>query len=81
MIDKETVFLPGMLRGAAGQRQCRVKATRTIDYDECPSPICVSYSRLEIVDSDDFPDGRYEVEFDSHRVLLMKEGGRYRTEH
>jgi hypothetical protein len=82
MIDKETVLLEGVLRGGAHQRSCRVKAIRKINYpDECPSPICVSYSRCEIVDADDFPDGRYELEFDGHKVLLTKAGGYYRTEH
>ncbi|MBV9340240.1 MAG: hypothetical protein JO159_05035 [Acidobacteria bacterium] len=82
MIDKETVSLEGVLRGEARQRLCRVKATRTINYpDECPDPLSVSYSRCDIVDSDDFPDGHYELEFDGHKLRLTKEGGQYQTEH
>ena len=39
--------------------------------------IAIEYSRCDIVDADDFPEGDYELEFDGHRVLLSKKGGHY----
>jgi hypothetical protein len=40
------------------------------------TPTCFSYSKCEIEDADDFPDGDYEVEFDAHRVAVTKKAGR-----
>lgn len=77
-VTKEIVSLAGVLTGEGRQRKCLLKAVRHSNYqDECTSPICVSYSRCEIEDGDDFPDGIYEVEFDSHRVSLVKKAGQY----
>jgi hypothetical protein len=45
--------------------------------DECSRPLCVSYSRCDIEDQDDFPDGNYELTFDRRRILLSKTAGRY----
>jgi hypothetical protein len=77
-VTKEVVLLEGLLKGEGHQRKCRVKAVRHATYeDECTTPNCLSYSRCEIEDSDDFPDGDYELEFDSHRVALTKKSGHY----
>jgi hypothetical protein len=55
-----------------------VKALRHTTYEgEDATPVCVSYSRCEIEDTDDFPDGNYEVEFDAHRVAVIKRAGQY----
>jgi len=77
-VTKETVLLEGVLKGAGHERKCRVKALRHSTYaDECATPTCFSYSRCQIEDVDDFPDGDYEVEFDAHRVAVTKKAGRY----
>jgi hypothetical protein len=79
-ICKETVFLDGTLRGEGRQRACRVKATRNSEFpDESPTPTSIAYCRCEIDDSDDFPDGAYELEFDGHKLMLSKQGGQYLT--
>ena len=77
-VTKEVVSLEGLLRGESQERRCRVKAMRHTTYeDECASPTWVSYSKCEIDDVDDFPDGNYEVEFDAHRVAVTKKAGQY----
>ena len=77
-VTKETVSLEAILRGEGHERRCRVKAVRHTTYaDECAAPTCLSYSRCEIEDADDFPDGNYELVFDSHRVPVIKTAGRY----
>jgi len=45
--------------------------------DESTVPVAIAYSRCDIVDADDFPEGNYELEFDGHKVLLTKKGGHY----
>lgn len=75
---KETVFLDATLRGEGRQRKCRVKAIRSRDFpDESAAPVSVAYCRCEIQDSDEFPDGDYELEFDGHKINLHKELGNY----
>ena len=77
-VIKETVLLEGILNGAGRQRTCHVRAVRHANYtDECAKPICVSYSRCDVDDADDFPDGEYELAFEGHRVLLAKRAGQY----
>jgi hypothetical protein len=78
-VTKEIVLLEGVLKGEGLERKCRVKAVRHTTYeDEGATPTCFSYSRCEIEDTDDFPNGDYEVEFDAHRVAVTKKEGRYR---
>jgi hypothetical protein len=78
IVTKETVTLEGVLKGEGRERQCRVRVTRRETYaDECMRPLCVSYSRCEIDDNDDFPDGEYDVNFDGCQILLTKRGGQY----
>ena len=77
-VTKETVSLEGVLRGEGHERKCRVKAERHTTYaDECSTPTCVSYSRCEIEDADDFPHGNYEIEVDSRCISVTKEAGQY----
>jgi hypothetical protein len=77
-VTKQTVPIQGTLKGEGHERRCRVRAIRRETYaDECPRPLCVSYSRCDIEDQDDFPDGDYELTFDRHRILLTKTAGRY----
>ena len=75
---KEIVPLHGILRGEGRQRTCSVQATRSTMYeDESTQPVAIAYSRCDIVDGDDFPEGDYELEFDGKKILLAKKGGRY----
>jgi hypothetical protein len=77
-VTKDTVSLEGVLKGGGHERKCRVKTVRHTTYEgECATPVCVSYSKCEVEDTDDFPEGNYEVEFDGHRVSLTKKGGQY----
>ena len=75
---REVVFLRGTLRGEDRQRECRLRATKvTMQVDEVmPSPP-VAYADLSILDSDDFPDGNYELAFAGQKELLTKKNGHY----
>ena len=77
-VCKENVLLEGTLRGEGRQRTCRVKAIRSSEFpDEAVAPTAITYCRCDIDDSDDFPDGDYELEFDGRKLLLRKSGGQY----
>jgi len=77
-VTKETIPLQGTLKGEGHERMCRLKALRHATYaDECSQPTCFSYSRCVIEDTDDFPDGEYELEFEGRRIALSKRAGRY----
>jgi hypothetical protein len=77
-VTKDTVSVEAVLKGEGRERKCRVNTLRHTTYEgECPTPVCVSYSRCEIEDADDFPDGNYEVEFDGRRVAVTKKAGQY----
>jgi hypothetical protein len=77
-VTKETIPLEGTLKGEGHERMCRLKALRHATYaDECSQPTCFSYSRCVIEDTDDFPDGEYELEFEGRRIALSKRAGRY----
>lgn len=77
-VTKENVPLHGILRGEGCERTCRLKALRHTMYaDECSHPTCCSYSRCVIEDSDDFPDGDYELEFEGRKISLSKRFGQY----
>ena len=63
-VTRETVPLEGTLKGEGYERTCQVRATRCVTYaDESTDALCVSYSRCDIEDADDFPDGNYELTF------------------
>ena len=77
-VTKETLPLEGTLRGAGYERKCRVRATRRFTYaDECPQPVCVSYSRCNIEDRDEFPDGDYELIVDGQEIPMTRLDGHY----
>ena len=77
-VCKETVLLNGILRGEGRQRTCRVRATRNSEFpDESVIAASFAYCRCCVEDSDDFPDGDYELEFDGHKVLLSRKDGQY----
>jgi hypothetical protein len=78
IVTKETVPLDAELCGEGRQRRCRVRVLRRLSYpDESRSPACVSYSRCQVDDPDDFPDGNYELRFEGHRIPLRKYAGQY----
>ena len=76
---KQIVSLRGTLRGEGRERECRIRATKTsMHVDEVAAPVVSGYSRIDIVDSDDFPIGNYEVTFDGQTEKLTKrKDGRY----
>jgi hypothetical protein len=76
------VILPAMLRSPDGQRQraCKIAVDKhQMTVDEAAAPIAVAYSHLAIADSDDWPDGDYQVIFGGQKELLTKEDGQYST--
>ena len=77
-VTKETVPLEGALKGEGYERKCCVRATRRFTYaDECSHPLYVSYSRCEIEDRDDFPDGDYELIVGGQKMDMTRTEGRY----
>jgi hypothetical protein len=77
-VTKKIVSVKGILRGEGHERKCQLRALRHVEYaDESPTPTCTSYSKCEIEDADDFPDGSYEVEFEGHLVPVLKTAGQY----
>ena len=73
------VILHGILRSADGQRErhCKVKVDRYHFVNERGEPTKVTYSKLSIYDSDNWPDGDYEVEFNGQKESLRKQGRHY----
>ena len=74
------VILPGILRSADGQHQrhCKVQVDKHTHFaHELSEPTRFTYSRPSIHDSDDWPDGDYEVEFSGQKELLRKQGRHY----
>ena len=78
-VTRETDSLEGTLTGEGRQRTCRVRVSKHATYDECAKPVCVSYSRFQIEDEDDFPDGDYELSCSGLQLRLRKEAGHYTT--
>lgn len=77
-VTKETVGLQGVISGQGLERACHLRAVRRETYaDESTKPLCVSYSRCDIEDTDDFPDGEYELSFDAFRMRIVKRTGQY----
>ena len=74
----------GILRSADGklQRNCSVTADRhEMHVNEKADPVKVSYSMVSIADSDDWPDGDYELTYDGEKEMLTKKDGRYFAKH
>jgi hypothetical protein len=77
-VTKETIPIEATLTGEGRERKCTVRVSQCSTYeDEGAEPVFVSYSRCRIDDSDDFPDGEYQLLFDGHRLLLRKQAGQY----
>lgn len=77
-VTKETIPLEGVISGHGLERACRLRAVRRETYaDESAKPLCVSYSRCDVEDTDDFPDGEYELSFDGCRIRVIRRTGRY----
>jgi len=49
--------------------------------NEKADPVKVSYSMVSIADSDDWPDGDYELTYDGEKEMLTKKDGRYFAKH
>jgi len=76
----QTLILAGILRSADGQRQrhCKVQVDKHGHFvNERPEITTITYSNFSICDSDDWPDGDYEVEFNGQKELLTKQGRHY----
>ena len=77
-VTKETIPLEGVISGQGLERSCHLRAVRQETYvDESTKPLCVSYSRCDIEDTDDFPDGEYELSFEACRIRIIRRNGRY----
>jgi hypothetical protein len=79
-MEERVVFGRGILSGPGYSRECRVPVTKTpIKVHEMSGPLRFTYSGLRIVDSDDFPDGDYEVKYEGGTELLTRKNGQYVT--
>lgn len=77
-VTKETIPLEGVISGQGLERTCHLRAVRRETYaDESSKPLCVSYSRCDIEDTDDFPDGEYELSFAACRIPVIRRMGKY----
>jgi hypothetical protein len=75
-----TTTLRGVDAATQGhERKCRVKVTtRYKTADQSPVPVHANRIGAEIVDTDNFPDGDYEVEFlDGQKEKFRRTDGRY----
>jgi hypothetical protein len=84
MTRDEVTIVTATLRGVDAatkghERNCRVKVTMRYETaDQSPAPVHSNRVGAEIVDSDHFPDGDYEVEFaDGSKENFKRKGGRY----
>jgi hypothetical protein len=71
---RESVVLQGMLRGEGRERSCRVRAIKVAMPCE---PMASEYANMDIADSDDFPDGSYEVTVAGRTIPLTRRDGFY----
>jgi hypothetical protein len=77
--QKEIIAGVGFLRGGGQTRQCRISVTKTTLFGG-NGPMAVTppvYSSVSIVDSDNFPDGDYQLEYLGQKQQLLKMGGLY----
>ncbi len=79
MASRKTIVTGyGVLSGEGCKRKCRFRVTKTsLRVNEMPTPVGSVYSHLSITDSDDFPDGDYELDYLGQRELLTKKNGFY----
>lgn len=74
------MIVQGALSGQGRRRECRIQVVKTsIQVDERSGSMGFTYSNASIVDSDDFPDGDYEVTYEGGTELLTKKHGNYLT--
>jgi hypothetical protein len=76
----KTVVLAGLLRSEDGQlrRHCKVRADRhEIFVSERDEPVKISYCRVSIAGSDDWPDCEYNVTYRDQKEFLTKKHGYY----
>jgi hypothetical protein len=71
---REVVFLQGILRGVGRERPCRIRAVKVTLPGSAGA---FEYTEMSIVDSDNFPDGKYELEFEGRKTSLVKREGTY----
>jgi hypothetical protein len=72
---KKIVTGVGTLSGEGHTRKARFRVTRSDMYvNELQTPVGSAYSHLSITDSDDFPDGNYELEYLGQELLTKKSG-------
>jgi hypothetical protein len=71
---RESVVLQGMLRGEGHERSCRVRAIKLAMPCE---PMASEYADMDIADSDNFPDGSYEVTVAGRTIPLTRRDGFY----
>ncbi|HST10899.1 MAG TPA: hypothetical protein VLL05_11025 [Terriglobales bacterium] len=72
---RESVVMPGVLRGEGHQRGCQVRAIKVTTPNAPSSP---AYARPDPVDlNDDFPDGEYELIVGEQTFRLVKRDGKY----
>ncbi len=71
---RRSVVLHGMLRGQGRERMCRITAVRvTLPGD----PAISEYADISVADTDNFPDGDYEVAVAGRTIRLKREDGFY----
>jgi hypothetical protein len=70
---KEPVVFQGTLRGQGHERPCRVTATKVT----MPGETVSEYADMDIADSDNFPDGSYEVTVKGRTFPLTRKDGFY----
>ena len=71
---RESVVLQGILRGEGHERSCRVRAIKVAMPCE---PMASEYADMDIADSDNFPDGSYEVTVAGRTIPLTRREGFY----
>ena len=71
---REPVVLQGILRGEGHERSCRVRAIKVAMPCE---PMASEYDSMDIADSDNFPDGSYEVTVAGRTIRLTRRDGFY----
>jgi hypothetical protein len=78
VMEERVVFGRGILSGQGHSRECRVRVTKTpIRVHETSGLLRFTYSGLRIVDSDDFPDGDYELKYEGGTEVLIRKNGQY----
>jgi len=70
----QPVVLHGRLRGQCRERMCRITAVRVTPHGD---PAVSEYADMSVVDTDDFPDGDYEVAVAGRTIRLKREDGFY----